>query len=339
MKKLFVFSFIGIIIIVILNLLSIRYSSKYKDSASLLGQEKREAVREGVFSYVKEKNNILFLGSSDLMTGIIPELFDSLSGDKTYSLNLALPALPIGPNYFTLIDYLDNNPAPEYLVLTLTLDDHPEILFAKNGTQGINFPREVLSYFVYKKDKDVVLNYLLPCHLYMGEMIRYSFNEILHVLSQKDKHMVINKGEAISIIDQMIIDRGFYSISNQGKNDSLFMPENYIDSTDNNEELRTYGNFGDPYLKKFLNLTKEREIKVLLVNYPVRKNRFKEIEAIHPEIQKILDNNSHIRFSEEGWKSKIYKNKYFADPKHLNMSGAEKYTREIYDELLNTFEL
>ena len=160
MKRLLVFVLIGFILITILNLLSIKATRYYQDDARIINQAKREFTREGDFSYVKGKENILFLGSSEIHAGIIPEHFDSLLEGKTHSINMGLFGMPSDPSYYILEDYLMENSPPEYIIMELNSYENQvnPTSFNVYSIIGLRYPDELIDYMIYRKDHCFIIN-------------------------------------------------------------------------------------------------------------------------------------------------------------------------------------
>ena len=333
MKKLLLHTTIILLLIVFLNQLAIRSSKVYKDGASIVCAQKRIAVRENKWNASEEKPNVLYFGASGILSALIPEVFDSIMNQQTYSMNLALPALPIGAYYHYLLDYLDNNPAPEFIIMTYHVDGEPVLLFNTYGNQGINFPREVVSYFMNRSDKNQTVNYLLPFHVYWKSLFRYFYNSVFN-----PSHIKATRKKNERIVQDMIQERGYYFIREQARFPDGKLPDDYKEESDCSDcELKIFDPDSDIYVDKFFSLTEELDIEVMLISYPVREGVFKQFEAIPEPIRKLVDRYENISIPEEGWKLPFYPNKYFSDPHHLNKSGALLFTREVAEEFNKTY--
>jgi hypothetical protein len=319
----------------------------YKSGAEIICEEKREAVRSGKLGYRLEKINVLFMGHSKILSGIIPEYFDSLMDHKVYSLNLSLPALPIGPHYFELLDYLKCNPNPEYIVLHLTKSSkkpHPifAMLFGSLAVQGIKFPEELISYWINREDKQVVYNFFYPRRIYRRYIGICTYNLIF------DYTQIHNKKESnIKIIDQMIKDRGYYFIKEQALFSDHKLPKNFKSTLTENpgnvitfkrqlQEKIDYLN-DDPYVKKFFDLVLLNNIKVLLIVQYYREGTFVQLQEMPKLYQAVLDHYQNVFIAEDGWKLKFYSNAFFSDPAHTNYEGAKLYTEDIAEEFKEVF--
>ncbi|MFO7939143.1 MAG: hypothetical protein R6U66_05280 [Bacteroidales bacterium] len=325
MKKLLLHSLIGIILLVLLNQLAIYSGSIYKDGASIICEAKREAVRTEEIGYQKGKTNVLFMGASGMLAGVNPEVFDSIFQDSIYSVNMALPALPIASNYHYLKDYLANNPAPQYIIMPLHLASTPFLLFDTYANQGLNFPNELVSYFFNVKGKNQVVNYLLPIHVYRASVFKYLKNRIVN---PEDIERTRRRNK--QIVEKMIAQKGYYFIQEQAKFPDGRLPEDYTAPTDCDTCIKQMPNpFSDPYVEKFFDLTEKKNIQVMLVNYPQRRGSSAQYTETPEQLIQLTKIYAHVSLPPEGWKIPFYDNRYFSDPHHLNIQGSNDYTRKI----------
>ncbi|MFC2081154.1 hypothetical protein ACFLR8_02985 [Bacteroidota bacterium] len=322
----------SILILIGINKIVTLIGKDFKDGASIICESKREAVRSGTLHYDTNEIKVIFLGASDILSGIIPSIFDSLSNNRISSVNLALPALPIGPNYFCLLDYLEKNSPPDYAIITLRLDDPSDrALFDFYANQGIAFPRELLSYAIIRKDRNVILNYLLPCNMYSSVLLK----SLKTILLSRSEIRNIRKRNSM-LVEQMIEEKGYYFIKEQGKFPDGILPDIYTNPDDAPDQYRPVGDLEDPYLHKFLKFTQQQQIEVLITNYPLRVNSNKPFERIPNELTNMCLEYPHVTLLTKSWISDPYPNKLFSDPKHLNMDGAKHYTTQVYKEFEGT---
>jgi hypothetical protein len=324
MKKYVTHIVIGIVLIVLLNQLAIRSARIYKDGASIVCEQKRLAVREQKWSVPEDKINVLYFGASGILSAIIPEVFDSLMENQTHSLNLALPALPIGPYYHYLLDFLDHNPPPDYIIMTYHVDGEPMLLTETYGNQGIDFPDELLSYFIHRKDKNQIVNYLLPIHVYREPVFKYLYYSLFDPL-----HIQRTQRRNNRIVAEMIEDRGYYFIREQSRFPGGKLPENFRAESDCPDcQKKLYDPEIDVYVDKFFNLTQKLDIEVLLIMHPVREGAYKQFDSTPEPVKKLLSQYENISIPSK-LELPFYENKYFSDPHHLNNQGAIRFTSEI----------
>lgn len=323
--KLVVFSGLTAGLVFLIDLVVLKAAGVYKQGGNVVVEVKREFVREGVIQHQPGVANILFLGDSHTLFGIDALTFDKLMQNRTYSWNAALPGEPIGPLYFLLTDYLRRNPPPEFLVLNLYFleDGSRPSYFDVSGLEGANFPEEAISYFLNRKDKTLVWNYLHPIRIYRPETLKFLRNSLFNredirqaknSVQEERTNNLENRGTA-----------GYDAELAEGTAAEAPDPADIMD-------LRK-----DPYIKKFFDLTRERNIPVLLIETPVLQGFFQQRTAIPPYYQELRSRYPNVFQAESGWKFKYYPNNLFFDSGHLNMKGAQVFTKEIYSEFQEVF--
>jgi hypothetical protein len=290
-------------------------------------------VRSGAVHYEENKTNVLFMGTSRILAGIAPTVFDALSGGQTYSYNLALPALPISASYFVLEDYLAKNPPPQWIIMQLHINRCRNCgLFNYYSHQGLNRPGEVLSLFMNSPSKTIVLSYLFPFKMYKFFTVLYLYNGIFHPERLREL-----QDDNQAILSRMKKERGYYFIEEQAVTPDNRLPGNFGEEERANasvsEELE-FDPFEDPFVEKFFTLTRDKGINVLLIQPVYRENQVRDNTKMSRQFEMILKAYSHVFLAKEGWRVRRYDNRFFSDRTHLNKDGAKRYTREIYREFL-----
>ena len=325
------------LVIVVLNFIGIKAGSVYKDGAALVCETKRDMVRSGAIHYETGKTNVLFMGTSRILAGINPTFFDQLAGGKTFSYNLALPALPISSAYFVLKDYLGKNPAPEYIVMQLSINQCRRCtLFNYYSSQGLTRLDELYSLFINSPAKSIVINYLFPFRMYKFFSFRYLYNSVFHS-SRLEEVRDFNRG----ILSRMKKERGYYFIEEQAVSPDNRLPDDFGEEQNFNaapEKKSEYDPFLDPFAGKFFDLTAKKAIKVLLMQPVYRENQCLQYEEIPAQFQLVLNRYDHVHTAKQGWKLKFYQYRFFSDKTHLNREGARQFTTEIYKEFHEVFK-
>jgi len=122
----------------------------------------------------------------------------------------------------------------------------------------------------------------------------------------------------------MRANRGFYNF------DDTQLPEDFTAPGDTPNQVRQYDDFSkDPYVYKLLELTEKLDIQVMLVIPPARRNHFRQYRETPEQLQRILDRFSNVHARNNELRLLYYENRYFCDPDHLNVDGAQKYTRQL----------
>jgi hypothetical protein len=333
-KKILLLGVLLIFIIIALNRLGIKAGSIYKDGAALVCETKREMIRSGAIHYRENKVNVLFMGSSRILAGIVPIYFDELTGGKTFSYNLALPALPIFSSYFVLKDYLEKNSSPYYIIMMLYINRCRSCTlvnyYASQGMIGLD---EVASLAINMRNKSIILNYVFPFKMYKFHAVQYLYNSILHPSNIRQL-----QGSNRSILNRMKENRGYYFIEEQAVSSDNRLPPGFVKKRQGPTGKDLINDpFIDPYVKKFFDLTEKNQVEVFLIQPAYRENQHVQYEGMPPHYVTLLKHYSHVSIAKEGWKLKFYENRFFSDPTHLNREGALRYTREIYNEFSEIF--
>ncbi|MCP4217176.1 MAG: DUF1574 domain-containing protein [bacterium] len=321
--------FLLLLILAALNVLGTKAGRIYKDGASIICENKRQLVRSGFFKPDTDKKNILFMGTSRILAGIRPKLFDQLNGNTTLSYNLALPALPIGPYYFQLKDYLETTAPPRRIILELKIKSKRNLqLFHHYANQGISGPGEAFSYFRHCQNKSTVANYLFPIRMYKYFVGPYVVNSIFNPAALKER-----KRENHAHVRQMKTERGYFFIKEQALFPDLRLPENYGAAQGKIlQKGEEFDPFTDPYVAKFFDLAAQHHIVIQIIQPVYRSSQFRQYETMPRQYCLLSAKYPEVLIRPGSWKAKFYENKYFADPVHLNPEGADRYTREIHKE-------
>jgi len=335
-KKVLLLGFLLLLAILLLNYLGVKAGNIYKDGAALVCETKREMIRSGEVSYMKGKINVLFLGTSRILAGIVPAYFDQLSGGKTFSYNLALPALPISTSYFVLQDYLVKNPPPEYIIMELYISKCRNCsLFNYYANQGLSGLSEIVSLFMNLENKSIIINYFFPFKMYKFFVFKYFYDRILRPTNIMQ---IMEKNN--SILNRMKKNRGYYFIEEQAITD-----EEQRETEFNKKKKKIIGKGGiydpfvDPYVKRFFDLTFEKKIKVLLIQPAFQENQYLQYKEMPLQFASILKRYDNVYMTNEGWKLKFYERQFFGDPTHLDKDGALMYTKEIFTEFNEVFPI
>jgi hypothetical protein len=306
-----------------LNFLGAKMGNVYKDGAALVCETKRHMIRNGEIEHPKGKVNVLFMGTSRILFGLNPTQFDRLTGGKTHSYNLALPALPIGSAYFLLKDYLHRNPPPQYIALQLFLSKFKNWkIFDYYINQGLGGMDEVVSLLNNLESKSFLINYLFPFRMDKYPTFKYLYNSLLKPSSVKKAHQ-----SNMAILKRLKDDRGYYFTE-----EHALIPRNT--GTKELTQEPQFDPFTDSYVKMFFDLAQKKGIKVLLIQAAYRIDEYLPYESIPLHFKKIRDHYPNVIIAPQGWKQKRYPHKYFSDDIHLNNEGALIYTRAIYDDFI-----
>jgi hypothetical protein len=357
-----------IALFIITGVLFIQISYLYEEGTEQIVRIKREWVKQkDRFKEIPGKDTVIFLGNSKITAGLIPELFDRETGNKTHSFNLSLPALPLAPHYFLLRDYLKNNVPPKYIIMTFNPGRYDNELFPIYSIQGAGLS-EAWQYALVSKNSDVLFNYIFPWSFYFPEFKRYLKGKIFILMPDLErekfkKRFIINAKshetylhdwssifDSIFLISEQIAmkresslvkNRGYYFIVEQAALGGE-LPDDYISKLKINIEKQKqffidHAKMDDPFVDKFFSLTKSYGIKVVLISDYAMVDQLDQIEAPPSSWTYLKSKYDNVYFANNGFYRFFYEPKYFSDPVHVNPQGAIRYTKAIAQEFHDIF--
>ena len=283
----------------------------------LLISEKRDWIRDGGISddQIDTKKKIVVFGDSRIACGFSPTVFDSLSSEKTFTVNLAQMYSDARRYYFILDDFINNNYVPDYVVL------HPSYKrYYKRAHNGSL--KEIIYYSFYASDRNVSIgvNYIFP-------VTNITFNRILRFFEYYciDKSKYKNKN---NLVTDMINQRGNYFWENKYKRLTKNPKIEAIKIED--VTIDPHGEYMED-IDMFLNLAKEHDIKVIVKAEPHKSDKIVPW-ASEPEFFNIVaEKYENVIFSSS--KKNLYKIEKFFAGSHLNYYGARCYTTDLFQEI------
>jgi len=306
-------------------------------------RHKREWARhKGFFMNPDGTDLVFFLGNSYIVMGIIPEAFDRENSCVTYSYNMALPALPLAPQYFMLKEYLKNNKAPRYIVMLLTPGGFRSDLFPGHCRHGAGL-FEVAQYAILAENPQLLIDYIMPWRRSITDIKIFIYHKFIDLLPKK-AHDIMNhyypgyvNPESLSKRHEeaLLKNRGYLpypqrpSIGNARKD-----PRPSKKVSKGNGRNPDY----DPFVDKFFQLTRRKGIKVMLISGYFKKGEREQIQAVPALWEGLRKKYDNVYFANEGYKVRFYDPEYFADTWHLNEEGAEIYTKDIAGEFKSVFK-
>lgn len=328
-RKLAIFVALNIVVIGLGEAAVLHAVKIYNDGAGIVCAAKRVAVRDGRLGGKPGATNIVSLGDSRVLAGMIPDVFDAAVGRGVYSTNLALPALPIGPDLYVLRDYVERSGAPAFVILYLRPTGKEEVFFDHYANQGSTLA-EVLSYAFERRDTGVLMSRLNPMAMY-----DYPFREWLRDAILRPQAIDALRASNEAIVTQMLLDRGYYNIREQQLFSNGRVPDDFETSPWPPEEPFELDD--DPYMPAFFEYARAQGIHVLLVEVPSRRPLAAERNAMPNYYRDALERYANVRMAKEAWRVKKYPNRLFSDVTHVNPEGAALFTRRVAEEFLEVY--
>jgi hypothetical protein len=319
-KKYLFFFFSGLIFPILV--FSYIGASKYgMNFFELLVYEKREWIRSGIIkeNLKADTIKIAVIGDSVTASGFRPVIFDRLSGNKTFTVNLSQISTGMGRFYYILQDFVVNNYIPDYIVL------HPMLERAYKFPQ--NGSKEEINFYTWDSQNSnisIALRHYIPA-------FNVGFFRLLHFMKNYSCGNRCNE-EELQNVREMFAERGAYWFYTNISP----LPDNFKLKGDHSELPIGYDpKFDDKASKdsfvKFLDYTKKLKIKVILKLPPLRIGKAKMTIEPPRYYQGLTENYDNVLVFL--WKEDFYPPRNFFDHMHLNRDGAEKYTKDLYGKV------
>lgn len=346
----------------VLNFGAYRIADVAEDGTKQVVRCKRQwAQGDWIAKEAGGRDIVLFLGNSKVSAGIVPELFDRANGGKVISFNMALPALPLGPHYFLLKEYLRHNPAPKYIVMTLSPGGlkHELMPYYAPINAGLD---EVVAYSFLRKDVDILINRLFPLRFYWPEIRRYFTGKTLAFISQKvsererreyaggsgkketfrhdwDRlfHLKYLDFEKTAHHREELLksNRGYYFIVEQAVVGGALPDDFEVQRAPPREAagapaVQGGGEENDPFVARFFDLAASKNIQVILVADYVLSAADRGPGVLPDEWRQARTRYPNVTFAR--FAPHYFPPRFFSDPGHVNPMGAVRYTLEIAAE-------
>lgn len=280
------------------------------------------------FTYTTQEKeyDTIILGDSIANSAYIPEVLS----EKT--VNLALAGSSTADGYYTLANYLNNNPAPKHVFVSY-MDYHlkEDTLIWDVGNYIHKFSDEqnqeiydVLNEYAEGNVEEMTAeNYWKEVNYYKYYTpMKYS-HAMEYSLTEK------RKDRNIKLYEDITLHAGRYaSITN--------------DEYDKSDDVGYYefhvSEFNEYYYKKILDICAENDIFVHLIKLPLPENSVYEkefTEDVWNYYIKLLNGYDNTDFR---WFHSRYSGEYFKDQYHLNNHGSFRFCRELKEKYPDIFK-
>lgn len=320
MKKFLKHITYGFFFFVLINLL---ISLKYEYPAYKAIKEKKHKNYLKWNNIYENKNtyNLIILGSSRSYFGFNPKVIDSSL--KLNSFNMGTSAQDIAESYHSLVEIL-NHQNPKYIVLETYLDLSDDRHDYYQIFSNASFFKSSLNKFELITSgygSDGVANYFVPL-MKFNNYIKQDIITIFSNTPQKAPETDWYKG---FLKDTVII--------NKKKIAALSPVPNYDSTSFNKERFNNYFN-------KISELTKSKEIKLIVLRTPYPPTRLKldnntDEESFYKNYFKDIKDVEY--FDLNHYKADIikYRDEDFSDYHHANLTGANKISLQLSDIIKN----
>ena len=250
------------------------------------------------------RTRVVVFGSSKVLAGFRPDLFDEVTGGRTYSYNAGIPG---SEDYLGYLERVASGPVPPDYVFLLSpwKKDRPRV-------SGFNWFR----------DDAVILDRLFP----FRHLPRDSFLFLVRSRSRGGPAAFYAYGR--SSVDNMMADRGWYFISGQSHHADDRLPEKFALSTDRQDRVASREiPLEGPDFERVSELAERYGFHVVFVPGYFRQNEYAPARPRRASL--IVDVRASDWLDIVGPDYVQFDNRYFSDPVHLNPEGASRYTATL----------
>lgn len=270
-------------------------------------------VRESVFF---DSLDILFLGSSRTFGGVIPSVFDSV-GIKTYNLGIATA----GPCFMKMIwdDYcLFHKKLPQFIAIDIS----PQIFTSYPLTDN----HEDYSIHRYLNRPLSNEKLIYDFSLNIESFIKLEYKSFIKGFSQ-----LFNESDTLNVkyeLNKQFLEKGYCPLFGI-LNDSIAK----ADSTDFSKADLSFANSNETNLLNLMNEITKFKIQIILHEIPTKRRSYFSKDFLD-SYESFINKANLIKGVSIARYPTILPDRLFANPGHLNDSGAKVYSRFLLDFFL-----
>jgi len=291
----------------------------YMDSDYSIWQAQKDAIYTD-----SDKQEVVFLGDSRQMAGLIPEQLSS------NAYNLALDDGSPLEMYYTMKYYLKHHPKPK-------------AVFAAFASTHYRLPgpyktRTLYFHYLEKEDVEESQQVLLSYNEELGAKLENDIDNFLYQIRWPGKYAgAIAHGHFLRS-ERNIKD---YNQMKQGKGHVILTERDGAYEPNGDEKLAAFEILPSNryYLEKLFSLCSQEGIPVILEQLPVNQTTADNLQAsyIDDYEAEMTSLNKIPGITKVAAEILVYGDEYFGDPSHLNKRGAEKYTQYIKEKYVEYF--
>lgn len=282
----------------------------------LLKQSKGFAGELEVMNDIYNKNSdcdIAVYGSSKAWVQIVPSILEDSLNKSVY--NFGIDGQAFGLQYWRHLEFLKNNRKPKLIILTV---DYYSL------EKGINLynKEQFLPYMFFDKQIKNFTNhfvgfstadYFVPFYRYLGK--KNVFKECLNILSRDTSppnHRI----------------KGFHGVNQEYKLDlNVGETSNYVANFDSSVTS---------LMEKFITECKENNIKLILLYPPDYIDRHISNRSEVVSTYQNISEKHGLQFIDYSENEICMKRDFFYNSNHLNLKGAELFSRQLASDLKKT---
>lgn len=265
----------------------------------------RHAETQPIFPSDADRRLVIF-GNSKVLSGFVPDTFDSLSGGRIASYNMGLPeARQVVPYLESLIKAGN---IPTDVLITILWTSPPE----KNPLVLIDQDQELVK-------RLVPFRYLIrDSAIFLRRSVYRGGFSALYAETRRASQ-------------QVLTDRGYYFITGQSRYKNEQLPPDFQlkSDTPDTQFTRIAEQEGSAY-ERLTELLEEHSIQAYIAPTYYRIPENAPRPSVEPELRAAFAEHPSITVF-DGPAYFSYSNDQFSDRLHLNRDGAQRYTRDLWE--------
>ncbi|GAB4424101.1 MAG: hypothetical protein OHK0039_41070 [Bacteroidia bacterium] len=282
-----------------------KYNYYLKDGSTVINDAKRRALENGTFEPDQRRTVIFFVGNSRILSGFVPEVFDSLNQGRTQSFNLALGGTEV----------MDG------LVMLSQASVQPDVIVLQYPWSEAYVPGEVSGEVLDMDD-------IVPFKDLFKDMLLFAGRARSQGYSLSDYYRISRE-----INTNMLATRGYYFIEGQALYDDFRLPPDFTMAGDDTtlvervEPPLSGANYA--WIQAYC---ARHDIELVLGSEFRRYNERKPATPADYVNRAELAQQPRLHVT-PGPPYYVMDNQYFSDAVHLNPTGARLWTARMHQDI------
>lgn len=254
---------------------------------------------------------VFAFGNSKMLAGFHPAVFEAAVGANIKAYNLAIPG---DDRFLELLEAaLSNGNVPTHVFLQFLPQSRDSSLLA------------------LIRDDNKIVNRLFPFRKFVRNAVIFLYE------SRAAGGVLAQYKSNTAQVRQVLEDHGYYFIKSQSHYPSDRLPDGYSLPTDRPNEIlkRTIGSSdtSDLEFARLARLAERYDFQIVVVPVVYRLGEYSEPAAMDGEATMAL--KPYPRVHIVGPTYWVYPASEFSDPTHLNVGGADRYSKELAQSFTN----
>jgi hypothetical protein len=273
-----------------------------QNGAAAVGQIKWSAAQSSELFAPADRIRVLAFGNSQILAGFRPAAFDAAAGADVAAYNLSIPG---DDKFLDLLEAaLSNGNVPTHVFLQFLPQSPDESVLA------------------LLRDNNRIVKWLFPFRNFVRDAVIFLFE------SREGGGLVAQYKSNAAQVRQIVADRGYYFIKSESHYPGDRLPDDYALPTDRpGEVLKRTIDPSDPGFARLMRLADRYDFQIVVVPVAFRRGAYAEPPDVDSDATAAM--KPYPRVHVIGPAYWVYPVSQFSDPIHLNMRGADRYSKDL----------